>query len=615
MKFSLRFGEIHQFYEREWRFSMIKVILSSLVLVSLVACQSNTPETSVVDGIQNIDSAGLVLKSEMTTGQSYYISSDQVNIRTSPEVTPNNLGGRLMKDDEVQVLDILAGQGKWIKVKIISTKAVLTNPSPEQIYYLSYEFINARRSDYQDPAIISNRASIIPGELLYVAWSVVNVRSAAKSENGNVIGQIFKNDTVRIISAAPELGDFVQVEVTNSQTHRQEFGKAAFVGLKALSRQPAQLTASEVRARQVVVIQNLATEVTRVYEKCDMVTNPNCNHKLIFQTRMVVGRLSKEKDSATGQEKVFNTWAGDYRIMSWIKFYEDGQKHYPSWWAPNYPELPKPGSNPLSWLNKKYFPAEYQDATARGAFGWFAGLVTPNSNEQWLHGTYGWGADKDAALKWTRNFVANVVSNPRSSGCTRHDNESIAYIRHIAPVGTQVIRVYALEGYRDVFRKDYADSVLPGAWNYTLTKESPRTVGATIDAERVHLDGLAEDQILERGTLQVHKFPVAIPRSGFKNAFARQTSENGDIYRVGKNGFRGVFLVDQAKFIDYSHPDSITVGGLGERTVPAFLRAPDTLFEKNYFVPKWKPFANEKLNQPKIPKTEADAKEEAERPT
>lgn len=586
-------------------------LVSLLSTLSLLGCSQNQTPLAFDEGIEAIDPVGAVPKTEINRQQVYYISTDHVNVRSAPEVTPTNLVARLMKDDEVEVVDILAGQGKWLKLRVL--KSAVPNLNLEMFYYMSSDYLSARRSDYVDPNI-PDRATLTAGQPLFVSWAVVNVRTAPKTANENVEGQLFKNDELRLISAAPELGDFVQVEIVKSETVRQPAGKQLFIGLKAVAVNPVAFTSSEIRARQIVVVQNIATEVTRVYEKCDRQANPKCAHKLIFQTRMVVGKTNKER-SLEGEAKAFTTWAGNYRLMAWIKFYEDGQKHYPAWFHPDYPPLPEPGSNPLVWMRSKYFPPEYKEATARGAFGWFAGLVTPNSNEQWLHGTYGWGADKDAALKWTRNFVANVVSNPRSSGCTRHDNESIAYLRHIAPVGTQVVRVYALEGYRDVMRKSYESVFQPSQWNYILTKESPRAAGNTIDASRVITDGVPQDQWLEQGTLEVRSFPVAIPRSGFKNVFARQTSDNGDIYRIGKNGFTGYFLVDEGSFVEYQHPAAIDIGGFGERQVPEFLRASDALADKLYFIPKWKPFKNERLNEPKLPKTEEEAKEEAERPT
>lgn len=224
------------------------------------------------------------------------------------------------------------------------------------------------------------------------------------------------------------------------------------------------------------VIQNIATEITRVYERCT--TNPGCPHRLIMETEMVVGR---PEEGTKENPHAFKTWLGHAKISEWKKFYQDGLAHYPHWYRagqdPN--DIPGPitnGSSRLVSAQKWITKNEAGEKTVYGAFGWYAAKLTPadsvdGMNYQWIHGTIGWGRDGAAAIDLTRGFLMNLFSNPGSAGCTRLENKAIAYLRHILPVGTDIYRVYAREAIREhaIPLPRYAEPYSkPTYWMYIL---------------------------------------------------------------------------------------------------------------------------------------------------
>ena len=260
---------------------------------------------------------------------------------------------------------------------------------------------------------IGKKAAFSVGQTLYVSSSRINVRSGP-SVGGAVVGMLRKNDQVQVIDKLDNSTEFMNVKVVRSDYVRSNDMRRLYVGASVLSTKPVELTNDEKQARRYFIIQNVATERTRVYERC---TEANCtSHKMVAEFRTVVGRPTGTKGNEDANAA--KTWLGHFEITSWVKFYQDYNQHYPSWYNPSYPPLPPPGSSFLSWMSKSLLPNP-EINTYRGAFGWYAAMLTPNVNEQWIHGTYGWGKDGNKFIDDTRDFLVSIVKDARSSGCTR----------------------------------------------------------------------------------------------------------------------------------------------------------------------------------------------------
>jgi hypothetical protein len=220
-----------------------------------------------------------------------------------------------------------------------------------------------------------------------------------------------------------------------------------------------------------------------------------------------------------------------------------------------------------------------------GAFGWYAARLSPQDesgvNYQWMHGTIGWGVDQATSIEVTRGALINMFSNPGSHGCTRLENRSIAFLRSLLPPGTDVYRVYARESTRErelvagVFKKSitplprYADKYgVPGSWQYILlTDGAQKSNGLPADAETVRASGIAIVQgqnFLEEGTFLYDQYPNAVSPD---YNYAASSGKTGDRYQIDSGSpndathFRGFFLVDEGRFVDYQHPDAQAVGG------------------------------------------------------
>lgn len=299
-----------------------------------------------------------------------------------------------------------------------------------------------------------------------------------------------------------------------------------------------------------IVIQNVATEKTRVYELCYQFEG--CAHKLVFESDMLVGKRD-EGDA--------RTLLGVYKINNWVKFYEDGNKKYPSWYDPNYPMPPKAGESARKWFKDKYMPGGNGDM--RGAFGWYAATVEPNAYGQWMHGTIGWGADKDEFLNRAKKGFVSIFVDLRSHGCTRHENRAIAYLHHLVPVGTPLIKVYAEETVDDPSLSRYEDQRNPMLFNYALTKDQVRSKKADsseyyVVMSKINSGLISQADILEQGSYLVDRLPTVHRINEDKSA---KSGKSGDVYEVGRKNFRGVFSVDSGRFANYQHPQGLNVGG------------------------------------------------------
>lgn len=404
--------------------------------------------------------------------------------------------------------------------------------------------------------------SIRVGQQLYVAVESLNVRSQG-STTANIIGQLNPNDVVEIVDASDNLDQFVQIVLLKT-TGEINFSSRMFVAKKFLSPTPVKVAPKQ--ESKYFVVQNVATEVTRVYEKCDKATEgENCTHRMILEEDMVVGRRTRDNDEA----KKWFTWLGTYKITQWHKFYQDGEFHYPSWYDPNFPSVPKPNSSFKSWFSKDVMPKPGYNVM-RGAFGWFAAFTGPNSNSQWMHGTAGWGADGDKFIKVTRNALVNMIKDARSSGCTRVENGLIAYLRHILPVGTPIMRVYAWEAYEDARLSRYESQRHNAYFDYILTKEAVRKNGPSIERYEVISRGVPASEYLEEGRYEIDQYPTIRRYKVAPLYLGSGTGSNGNVYRVPKKKFRGIYLVDSGTFINYQHPEGLPTGGIMGLTIYPF---------------------------------------------
>jgi len=389
------------------------------------------------------------------------------------------------------------------------------------------------------------------GKVYYVYTSRLNVRSEPIVADNNLVGALSLNDQLRVLLDVPNTV-FVQVEILKTNA-KIEPAEAYYVSRDYLSENRNDELANAPRSRYFM-IQNVATEILRVYEKlCD---DGRCAHKMVLEADVAVGEKTKDRDKMTV--------LGSFNVTRWIKFYQDVAGRYPSWYDPNYPMPPKPGAGVTAWTSKKVLP--YDGAKVRGAFGWYAAHIGPDAHYQWTHGTLGWGVDKDKYILATRRFWSNLFTDPRSSGCTRSDNETIAYIRHLIEVGAPVIKVYAIEKLADESRARYNEKSL--AWNYIMTKNGVRMDGEKADREQVLARGTPPSQWLEEGTYKVDVMPDA---QGFKSGKSgAKAGKNGNVYALSEKEMRGVFLVDEGLLANYAHPDSLQVGGYGRHSFPAF---------------------------------------------
>lgn len=299
-----------------------------------------------------------------------------------------------------------------------------------------------------------------------------------------------------------------------------------------------------------VVIQNVATEKTRVYELC--YTAPGCAHKMVFETDMLVGKR-EEGDT--------RTLLGTYRISKWVKFYEDGKKLYPSWYDPSYPMPPSAGDSARKWFKEKYMPNGLGEM--RGAFGWYAALAEPNAYGQWMHGTIGWGSDGDEFISRAKKGFVSIFVDLRSHGCTRHENRAIAYLNSFVPAGTPLLKVYAEESADDASLSRYASQKAPVLFNFALTRDQVRSAKAdsieySVVMAKINKGLITKNDVLETGEYLADRYPTIMPINEKKSA---KSGLSGDVYEVGRQNFRGTFSVDTGRFANYVHPQGLNVGG------------------------------------------------------
>ncbi|GAB4410006.1 MAG: hypothetical protein OHK0056_12540 [Bacteriovoracaceae bacterium] len=443
-----------------------RAIAYGLILATLVSTQSCGGRNEGLyphTGSQVLEagvSTTVESKGEIELGRSYFISTNGLRIRTSPEIS-NNIAGTLSRNDEVKVVDLLLDQDTvFVKIEVIRSELSI---APADAYFVSFKYLMKEKFSYKQ-----------------------------------------------------------------------------FTG-------------------KYFVIQNIATERLRVYER--VCADNSCPHKMIMEAEIAVG---EDKDET-------RTWLGSYRLTHWVKFYQDGAGTYPSWYHPDYPMPPGPDKGVLSWFKKKYMPEVdgKPKGAMRGAFGWYTGFLAPNHNAQWTHGTIGWGVNKTSYIERTKKLMANLVSDPRSHGCSRTDNESIAFLREMLPAGTPFLKVYAIEAL-----KNPVQPAEQRTWDYVLTKHDSRKVdGFTSDRVKVMEKGVASEDILEQGTYVVDTQPDVVEFDKKAGRLGRKLGAKGNVYGVDLENMKGVFYIDTGLFEGYAHPvdKRITVGGYQDEVLPEFV--------------------------------------------
>lgn len=386
----------------------------------------------------------------------------------------------------------------------------------------------------------------------YVSAEFVNVRTAPEVSPSTLAGGLERNDKVEIVDGAligPE--KFIAIRVLETNTGVAK-GQILYIAERYLSGEQVKLEGDQAAASKLFVVTNIATEKVRVYQRCE--PTEGCVNKMIFEQDVVAGNDNAEN----------RTDVGVYRIDKWEKFYESGP--YAAWYRPGYLPVPSQGSR-QAWFDTEYMPG--RKTAMRGAFGWYTIKVSPNPNGQWMHGTAGWGKDKKDFIMFKDSFLGGIVSlftNIGSHGCTRIDNESIAYLRQILPVGTPYIKIYAKEAIRGSTPMSYFPA--KASWNYIMTKNGYGTTGNHERADRneVLANGTPRSQWIEEGTFIADQHPDAA---------------SGDVYDIGSRNFRGVFVVDEGTTVDYSHPSKLAVGGNPSRGLPSFMISNNRSFNES----------------------------------
>jgi hypothetical protein len=169
--------------------------------------------------------------------------------------------------------------------------------------------------------------------------------------------------------------------------------------------------------------------------------------------------------------------------------------------------------------------------------------------------------------------LPNLFTSPRSHGCTRTDNETIAYLRQILPVGTPLVKIYAME--------DLADPTLTGytpiqkQWDYIMTKRGVRVDGQKADRAEVLASGISSHEIIEEGSYTVNQWPQAVKFVGGEDVgnFRRKLGKGGNVYGVSATEMSGIFYVDTGLLLNYNHPPGLGVGGFPGEVTPGFMDA------------------------------------------
>lgn len=436
-------------------------------------------------------------------------------------------------------------------------------------------------------------------KIYFIKPRSVNVRQAP-SAKATSMGVLWMNDKVRIVDSATVYeGGFVQIEIV-STTSKITPSEKYFVSKEYLSEKI--IDYKEFEGKLFAVI-NVATETVRIYER--QCADNSCAHKMVMEAEVVAGEDIELAKTEKGKGRSI---LGSFRVTGWTKYYEDAGGHYPSWYKDGYPAVPAPGDSGRGWFDKDVMPKNAEgkrEGSMRGAFGWYAMFLGPEAYGQWTHGTIGWGQDKDKYVARTKKPIINLVSNPRSSGCTRLTNETIAYLRQMLPTGTPVIKIYAKEALLDSTLAAYTNQS-PVNWKYALTKD--KQLKADYEEVKASLKISEEDmnkffalrnelltskdkkrkaeietilsqkpfsQLLEIGEYSVDNKPDVIEYTpGEKmSKFGRKIGKKGNVYGMKSEEMQGTFYVDAGMLENYTHPVKLETGGFADEITPSWMDA------------------------------------------
>ena len=427
-------------------------------------------------------------------------------------------------------------------------------------------------------------------QIYFISANGIRVREAPM-ENSRVLGALDLNDEVIIVNSLL-LPDDKYIEIKIIKTDAEiNFSEKYFIAQKYLSDKAIDY---KIFNGKYFIVLNIASDTLRLYER--ICVEKNCHNKMIMETEVVVGEDKNTPKEVKGKGRSI---IGSFRVTGWSKFYEDAEGHYPSWYKEGYPDVPGPDNrNVALWFSKHYMPKDAdgnKNGKMRGAFGWYTMFVGPNPFGQWVHGTLGWGENKDYYIKATKTLLLNVLSDPRSSGCTRNNNEAIAYLRHMVNIGTPVIKVYAVEKIFDPSLPDYTGEKVE--WNYVMTKiknlaadreEVLKKLGVTSSEldrywETKRSGGVIIydpdsplNQVIEVGTYQLDTIPYAIKFTPGESMskFGRKLNRKGNVYGIKSKDMHGIYYVDTGVLSNYTHPTAtLEVSGFLDEVTPFWMLA------------------------------------------
>ena len=443
-------------------------------------------------------------------------------------------------------------------------------------------------------------------------------------DNYNYVTMIARLDRIKVLDLnGGDENPYIKVKIESS-VDRRLVGKTYYTRIIGLSEYEDYKTFDA----DVYMVQNIATEKLRVYQR--VCKDYSCPPKMIFETDFVSGY--KKGDDA----HKYNTHVASYRIFEWEKFYQDRGTggHYPSWYDPTYPLPPDRDDSWSKWFDSEYMPWEFCETVdgekecshkgmMRGAFGWYTALVEPHyGTGQWTHGTIGWAESSIENIYRAKGEdflgkLANMVTSLRSSGCSRVSNPSVAFLRHILPVGTPLIKIYALESYQDQASMERNYNIgQTSAWNFILTKDGVRETGeeaTTAHKNYVEVRGLdTPDNILEEGSYEFNIYPTVVQyqykHRSSGNGYRRSrgcvedtvdnymkpwmtddedrkyydidredkiSSRQCNVYKIPADKFQGRFYPDTGLIEGYAHPqaEGVIRGGFRSENWPDFIEA------------------------------------------
>lgn len=433
-------------------------------------------------------------------------------------------------------------------------------------------------------------SSVWANNLFYISADGVRVRATPQA-SARVLGQLDINDQVKQIPpTVSSESDFVQIEIiqtANTIINSDQY----FIAKEFLLERPVDY--KQFRGRYFVVM-NVASEILRLYER--ICVDQYCYNKMLLESETVVGEDKNNPKDAPGKGR---TILGSYRLSGWKKFYEDTLGHYPAWYDDAYPSVPPAGTKKATrWLADKYMPVDAngkRNGKMRGAFGWYTAFLAPEPYGQWIHGTMGWGEDKDYYIQASKKLLPNILFDPRSSGCIRNNNEAIAYLRQFLETGAPIIKIYAQEKVFDPTSPMYQNKTKE--WDYVLTKHKIQkaqraeviqalgTNSLELDAywkakrsgSEIILDPLDPlNEVIEVGkyTMDIHPDASEFVPGERMSRIGRKINRTGNVYGIKSREMSGVFFVDTGLLAYYAHPRTVVeVSGFMDEITPPWMQA------------------------------------------